>query len=1435
MLELYDIHTRLVLIRVRRVQLVLFNVERHVLIAGDAKWYAFHHLSYVDRGIDNIVVQKCDGVRPVCGPCSRASRPGDCEYTDGQGRSRTQVLEENIAHLEARIHELENPGSTPPSIVLHDPHAAYHIEAESPAVDTTSKVSTRFTHLHTHAEQTPATGARGSQSMEYDIWRDSDEPPMQIAQSLLDVFFQHSSQLGWFLNITRFRHAILLPPGNGNRPLPVLISAVYLWGMSFSRMTPHGDFTAQQDIFLSRARTQLGHPMTGSSSHRILQTIQANVLLAVYLFNSGAFLEGRLYCDSSASLVMSCGLHRIRSEQLGRAFNNPIDTIDLTLPEPRDQVEEGEHINAFWTVFSMDRCWAVALQVPTIISDSDMHGSQIDTPWPLEMETYEKGQIYPNLRTSGTVRNFLGGINTGWPWEPQSLLAQISKASALFERATRLAACWRPVIPDINAFYADFMSLDQRIDDLKSQLFPLENLGRVLSESDVTRSLHMAHCLAHSATIQLHAAFAPQNSASRSKCLTAATAVLRANADARIHESFFNNPLLGTVWVAVCRVFIDEIVSLRSFRIDSAPALPGHEAEIRIAVEQLQTVMAVSAPTSALMNCSGLTTFTPVTLINRNFLSYFPSDFSIFTYVYPATLSITVLLMSSFLDLYDPLDIIGNGSFGIIRKVRRKSDGVILARKELNFERMSERDRKQIVAEVNILKDLNHEHIVRYHDRYVDREAGILYILMEYCGGGDLSTLIKQAQKHGRPIPEDTIWNYFMQILLALHHCHHPNGHSRSGSGSDGEGSYRRAQILHRDLKPDNVFLDENNTAKLGDFGLSKALAQASFANTYVGTPYYMSPELMQEKAYDSKSDIWSLGCLIYELCALKPPFHEAKTHSELSIFIRNARIPPLPRGYSQALSSVIKAMLNLNPAMRPSAAQLLQHERLELSFKVSETQKMLTAVKAHKSALQEKERDVTAREARLATVESNQAALIAQRDAEIATLRTHLNEVQSSVAAQIHQAISKREEGLRTAVLRREEEVAESMRRREEEIMEAVRRREAEVEEAWRRREWEIREECERELEDRLSEEWEKLENMRGEIEERMKKMEDMQKKVGKKDKSPLEEVKNILAPLAQLTNEPQNLEQTPIRPSLRRPLSAFETPVNRNTTKSSFPLASAMKGVILTETGETLATPTPAELAKWFVESPKGGLGFAKIFDFDKEDEAITGENKAPLASLSKRGKAKTMPSYVAASTSAGGVHTQASHGEKAPPVTRLRRPSIRPTATRPKLSESGQSAASTSSSTSSSSSVTQALTPSAPLTTVTLAPGRPQTSRSASTPALAPVYNLADEDNLPSPFLKRVDRERMATTAAASVAPGINGSGTSGTLRVKRPSGGNLLRAVAAANSIASATMSRAGAGAGSMANLRSGKDSASNKLSITNTRRAGDETRRMLSRA
>ncbi|KAG6378353.1 kinase-like domain-containing protein [Boletus reticuloceps] len=736
--------------------------------------------------------------------------------------------------------------------------------------------------------------------------------------------------------------------------------------------------------------------------------------------------------------------------------------------------------------------------------------------------------------------------------------------------------------------------------------------------------------------------------------------------------------------------------------------------------------------------------------------------------------------MSTFLEQYEPLDIIGNGSFGIIRKVRSKSDGSIFARKELNFERMSDRDRKQIVAEVNILKDLDHEHIVRYHDRYVDRDAGILYILMEYCGGGDLSGVIKQAQKYNRPVPEDTIWNYFMQILLALQHCHHP-----PNTIPDVDGRERRPQILHRDLKPDNVFLDENNSVKLGDFGLSKALPQASFANTYVGTPYYMSPELMQEKAYDSKSDIWSLGCLIYELCALKPPFHEAKTHAELSIFIRNGRIPPLPRGYSQTLSSVIKAMLNLNPAMRPSATQLLQHERLALITKVIEAEKMLSTVKTHKSAIIAKERDIYAREAALAEQEAKLTALMVEKDAEILRLHNVVSTAQSQLDAGIREAIGRREEELRVAVRKREEEVAAAMARREEEILSAVRQREQEIFDAWRAREEQIKMEAEAMSADKMR--W--IAAREADLEAEQTRLEEVQK--------------DLEARLAALSSQEVKI------PNAR---SNMATPINRNVARPMQNLVpSAMKGVVFTQTGQPLATPTPAELANLFVNSPKVGLDFAKIFEFEsklEDDDSDSEEAMPPSPTVRER------PLSDGSSHSSGSGGSTSGSAPYAPP-TRLRKPSIRDSVRRPLVRRTSTLPVSASDPTGLASSSRVRATKSAKSKSggeETIAP-----SDKPSIPVRPAKYNLSDEENLPSPFLRRRERERPAPPSSVA-------------FKAKRPSTGNLLRAVAAANSAAAA----AGLKPGSNATKALGSK-VSLSPSLGGTRPSLTNTRKVLSRS
>ncbi|TCD61510.1 G2-specific serine/threonine protein kinase [Steccherinum ochraceum] len=732
--------------------------------------------------------------------------------------------------------------------------------------------------------------------------------------------------------------------------------------------------------------------------------------------------------------------------------------------------------------------------------------------------------------------------------------------------------------------------------------------------------------------------------------------------------------------------------------------------------------------------------------------------------------------------LYEPLDVIGNGSFGIIRKVKRKSDGVVFARKELNFERMTERDRKQIVAEVNILKDLHHEHIVRYHDRYVDRDAGILYIVMEYCGGGDLSTVIKQAHRSGRPIPEDTIWSYFMQILLALNHCHHPNGHGRSnstGSVSNGEdGKERRPQILHRDLKPDNVFLDESNTVKLGDFGLSKALGQTTFANTYVGTPYYMSPELMQEKAYDSKSDIWSLGCVIYELCALKPPFAEAKTHSELSILIRNGRIPPLPKGYSPALTSVIKAMLNLNPAMRPSASQLLQHERLTLAHKVSETEKLLATVKAHKMTVQAKERDLLAREALFAEREAQLQQAVSQKDAELASLRSLLAQAEETHVARVRA----REDELKTIVMRKEAELAARLTKREEEVMEAVNRREEEVTRGWMEWEKNVREEVTRAVDERmewvqqkaeeLEQEAERLDGIKQEVEAKIQQLETMELMSSERRKSlqaqeqlvkrtPLEEVRNILA--RAVSQESVEEQQTPIRQSKSASSfpPVFETPMTR-AAHARFPSLdpappSAMKGVILTQTGESLPTPAPADFAKLFVATPRPALNFAQIFDFESDANESEGEGeegyetdtRVPSNSSSSSSTARSdrsdkesqrTPKQNGAVSSLNGSKLTA-----AAKPTRLRRPSIRTSASRdnlrPVISSFQQKDAEPTNTTA----LRKKKSSREPLSRATT------TTSTQPSKHTAAEYDLSDEENLPSPFLRRVDRDRITRTSS------------------------------------------------------------------------------------
>lgn len=293
-------------------------------------------------------------------------------------------------------------------------------------------------------------------------------------------------------------------------------------------------------------------------------------------------------------------------------------------------------------------------------------------------------------------------------------------------------------------------------------------------------------------------------------------------------------------------------------------------------------------------------------------------------------------------DTYEILNLIGKGSFGEIRRVRRHRDGMFLCRKEIMWRKMKPREQEQLGAEIRILRDLQHKNIVRYISESIDHETKMVYIYMEYCGNGDLYELI-QARKENSPVvrfSEHTVWQIFVQLALALYRCHNgvdaPPLEDITNTERNASAQIQQSRIgntvLHRDIKPHNVFLDHNNRVKLGDFGLSKELRGQNLAETFVGTPFYMSPEIIAGRAYNAKSDIWALGCVIFEMCAFDPPFM-ARDQQELNRKIKNGSVSPITRfGYSDALNSTIQSCLRQDEKLRPSAAGLLKRPEMVIA-----------------------------------------------------------------------------------------------------------------------------------------------------------------------------------------------------------------------------------------------------------------------------------------------------------------------------------------------------------------------------------------------------------------------------------------------------------------------------------------------------------------------
>jgi NIMA (never in mitosis gene a)-related kinase len=176
------------------------------------------------------------------------------------------------------------------------------------------------------------------------------------------------------------------------------------------------------------------------------------------------------------------------------------------------------------------------------------------------------------------------------------------------------------------------------------------------------------------------------------------------------------------------------------------------------------------------------------------------------------------------------------------------------------------------------------------------------------------------------------------------------------------------------------VFLGEDNSVKLGDFGLSKVMQSHDFASTYVGTPFYMSPEICAAEKYTLKSDIWSLGCIIYELCTREPPFN-AKTHFQLVQKIKEGKIAPLPAIYSSELFAIIKDCLRVNPDRRPDTAMLLNLPVVRLMRKEKEVVEFSKILKSKEESLNRRIREF---DQKLTTFDHDKASMRQEIDSSL-------------------------------------------------------------------------------------------------------------------------------------------------------------------------------------------------------------------------------------------------------------------------------------------------------------------------------------------------------------------------------------------------------------------------------------------------------------------
>jgi len=241
---------------------------------------------------------------------------------------------------------------------------------------------------------------------------------------------------------------------------------------------------------------------------------------------------------------------------------------------------------------------------------------------------------------------------------------------------------------------------------------------------------------------------------------------------------------------------------------------------------------------------------------------------------------------------------LGHGCFGYAYKVLNKNNKQIYVMKKIPKHQNNGEILEEMKNEAKLLASVNNEHIVKYYESFYSRNS--FNIVMEFCNGTDLKTYIEKHKREHTNIPKEEIYSFILDICEGLKEIHSKN-------------------IIHKDIKPDNLFLTTNKKIKIGDFGISRQLhSSRDYARTCNGPINYMAPEEIRNPSYNTKVDIWALGCVIHELCTLNIWFKNSHN-------IINGIYGRIDKNfYGNFLQNLIDLLLSHDFHRRPQADEII-------------------------------------------------------------------------------------------------------------------------------------------------------------------------------------------------------------------------------------------------------------------------------------------------------------------------------------------------------------------------------------------------------------------------------------------------------------------------------------------------------------------------------